>query len=66
MMAARLSPGPVSESSSSHLPPSEGSLMAKPVMFPLGRSSRATMPLGTGSNDDGSHPPSKFRAGDPP
>jgi hypothetical protein len=48
MAAARLSPGAISESSSSHLAPSVGS-MAKPVVFPLGRSSRATMPLATGS-----------------
>ena len=31
MMAARLSPGAISESSSSHLPPSEASKTAKPV-----------------------------------
>ena len=49
MIAARLSPGAISESNSSHLPPSEASKLAKPVMFPLGRSSRATMPLATGS-----------------
>ena len=49
MMAARLSPGAISESSSSHLPPSEASLLAKPVMFPPGRSSRGTMLLATGS-----------------
>ena len=49
MMAARLSPGAISESSSSHLPPIEGSKPAKPVMFPLGRSSRGTMPVATGS-----------------
>src|SRR5262249_16489818 len=49
MMAARLSPGAISESSSSHLPPSEASLVAKPVMFPPGRLSRGTMPLATGS-----------------
>jgi hypothetical protein len=42
MMAARLRPGAISESSSSHLPPSEASQLAKPVMFPFGRSSRAT------------------------
>ena len=48
-MAARLSPGAISESSSSHLPPSEASKRAKPVTFPLARSSRATMPLATGS-----------------
>jgi hypothetical protein len=34
LMAARLSPGAISESSSSHLPPSEPSKLAKPVMFP--------------------------------
>src|ERR1700730_6184812 len=49
MIAARFRPGAVSESSSSHLPPSVASKSAKPVMFPLGRSSRATMPLATGS-----------------
>ena len=49
MMAARLTPGAISESSSSHLPPSEGSKRAKPVMFPPGRLSRGTMPLATGS-----------------
>jgi hypothetical protein len=36
MIAARLSPGAISESSSSHLPPSEASKLAKPVMFPPG------------------------------
>jgi hypothetical protein len=49
MIAARLSPGAISESNSSHLPPSDGSKLAKPVTFPLGRSSRATRPLATGS-----------------
>ena len=49
MMAARLSPGAFSESSSSHLPPSEASKTAKPVMFPPGRSSRGTRPMATGS-----------------
>jgi hypothetical protein len=44
-----LSPGAISESSSSHLPPSEGSKKAKPVTFPLGRSSRGTILLATGS-----------------
>jgi hypothetical protein len=34
MIAARLSPGAISERSSSHLPPREASLVAKPVMFP--------------------------------
>ena len=48
MIATRLSPGVISESSSSHLPPSVGSKLAKPVMFPPGRSSRATMPAGDG------------------
>jgi hypothetical protein len=48
-MAARLSPGAISESSSSHLPPSEASKPAKPVMFPPGWLSRGTMPLATGS-----------------
>ena len=50
MIAARLSPGAISESNSSHLPPSVVSKMAKPVTFPPGRSSRATMPLATGSD----------------
>ena len=49
MIAARLRPGAISESSSSHLPPSEASRPAKPVAFPPGRSSRGTMPLATGS-----------------
>ena len=49
MIAARLSPGAISESSSSHLPPIEASRVAKPVTFPLGRSSRGTMPVATGS-----------------
>ena len=49
MIAARLSPGAISESNSSHLPPSEASPVAKPVTFPLGRLSRATIPLATGS-----------------
>src|SRR6516164_5736208 len=34
MMAARLSPGAISESSSSHLPPSEASKPPKPVDVP--------------------------------
>ena len=49
MAVARLSPGAISESSSSHLPPRVASKVSKPVTFPLGRSSRATMPLATGS-----------------
>src|SRR5262249_7224940 len=49
MIAARLSPGAISESSSSHLLPSVASKVAKPVTFPLGRSSRATMRWATGS-----------------
>jgi hypothetical protein len=49
MIAARFSPGAISESSSSHLPPNVASWVAKPVTFPPGRSSRATMPLATGS-----------------
>jgi hypothetical protein len=49
MMAAHLSPGAISESSSSHLPPSVASKTAKSVIFPLGRSSRGTMPVATGS-----------------
>ena len=49
MIAARLSPGAISESSSSHLPPNVASKLAKPVMFPPGWLSRATMPLATGS-----------------
>jgi len=49
MIATRLSPGAISESSSSHLPPSVGSKRAKPVAFPPGRSSRGTTALGTGS-----------------
>jgi len=38
MNAARFSPGAISESSSSHLPPSVGSKAAKPVVFPPGGS----------------------------
>jgi hypothetical protein len=49
MNATRLSPGAISESSSSYLPPSDASKSAKPVTFPLGRSNRATRPLATGS-----------------
>ena len=49
LMADRLSPGAISESSSSHLPPSEASKRAKPVMFPPGWLSRGTMPMATGS-----------------
>jgi hypothetical protein len=50
MIATRLNPGAISESSSSHLPASEASpTLAKPVMFPPGRSSRVTVPLATGS-----------------
>ena len=51
MNAARLSPGAISESSPSHLPPSEASTAANPVTFPPGRSSRGTMPLATGCGD---------------
>jgi len=49
MIAARLSPGAISESSSSRFPANEISEVAKPVMFPPGRSNRGTMPLATGS-----------------
>jgi hypothetical protein len=49
MIAARLSPGAISESSSSHLPPSVASKRPKPVMFPPGWLSRETMPVATGS-----------------
>ena len=49
MIAARLRPGAISESSSSHLPASVASKSAKPVTFPPGRSSRAMRPLATGS-----------------
>ena len=41
MIGARFSPGTISESSSSHLPPNVASLAAKPVTFPPGRSNRA-------------------------
>jgi hypothetical protein len=47
--AARLRPGTISESSSSHLPPSVASALAKPVMFPPGWLSVTTRPLATGS-----------------
>jgi hypothetical protein len=43
MIAARVRPGAISESNSSHLPPSVASKLAKPVMFPLGWSSRAAI-----------------------
>jgi hypothetical protein len=49
MIAARLSLGAISESNSTNLPPTEASQLAKPVTLPPGRSSRATMPLATGS-----------------
>src|SRR6516164_2718532 len=49
MIAARLRPGAISESSSSHLPPIEASQTAKPVVFPPGWLSAATRPLPTGS-----------------
>ena len=49
MIAARFKPGAISKSSSSHLPPTEASYPAKPVVFPPGRLSDATMPLATGS-----------------
>jgi hypothetical protein len=49
MIAARLSRGAISESNSSHLPPSEASKLMKPVVFPPGRLTRSTMPLATGS-----------------
>jgi hypothetical protein len=49
MIAARLSPGAISESNSSHLPPIEPSKLAKPVMFPPGWLSPGTMLLVTGS-----------------
>jgi hypothetical protein len=49
MIAARLRPDAISETSSSHLPPSEASKLGKPVMFPPGRPSRVTRPLATGS-----------------
>jgi hypothetical protein len=45
MIAARLSPGAISESSSIHFPPNEASKLAKPVMFPLGRSSYTGSPV---------------------
>jgi hypothetical protein len=44
MMAARFRPDAISESNSTHLPPIVASVVAKPVTFPLGRSSRGTMP----------------------
>jgi hypothetical protein len=56
MSAARLSPGAISDSNSSHLPPSVGSKRAKPVMFPPGRLSRGTMPLATGLVRERSYP----------
>jgi hypothetical protein len=47
MIAARLSPGAISESSTGYLPPSEASKLAKPVMFPPGGLSRSTMVVAT-------------------
>jgi hypothetical protein len=47
--ATRLSPGAISESNSTHLPPIVASKLAKPVMFPPGRSSRSKMRWTTGS-----------------
>jgi len=56
-IAARLSPGAISESNSSHLPPSEASPVAKPVTFPLGRLSRAAGDgVGDGRKDDRDRP----------
>ena len=49
MIPARLSPGAISKSNSSHLPPSVASKLVNPVMFPPGWLSRGTMPLATGS-----------------
>ena len=49
MIATRFRPGAISESSSSHLPPSVASKTAKPVTFPPGSLSPGTMPLATGS-----------------
>src|SRR6266436_4115895 len=49
MVAVLLSPAATSESNSSHLPANVASSVAKPVTFPPGRSSRATMPVATGS-----------------
>ena len=48
MIAARLSPGVISESSSSHLPAIEASKPPKPVMFTPGWLRRGTIPLATG------------------
>ena len=41
--------GTVSFSSSTHLPPSEPSIVEKPVALPPGRAKLATKPLPTGS-----------------
>jgi hypothetical protein len=50
MIAARLSPGAISESSSSHLPANVASdIWPKPVMLSRGWLSRGTIPLATGS-----------------
>jgi hypothetical protein len=49
MIATHLSPGAISDSKSSHLPPSVASRRAKPVIFPPGRLSDATRSVATGS-----------------
>src|SRR5262249_36015432 len=48
-IATRLTRGAISLSSSSHLPPSESSVVEKPVTLPPGRGKLATNPLPTGS-----------------
>src|SRR5262245_63207030 len=49
MARARLTSGATSLSRSSHLPPIDGSWLAKPVMLPPGRAKLSTKPLPTGS-----------------
>src|ERR1700730_6062663 len=49
MIAARLTPGAISVSSSSHLPAIVASWLLKPVRFPTGRARLATKPSLTGS-----------------
>ena len=49
MTAARLTPGAISVSNSSHLPAIDASRLMKPVIFPPGRGRPATKPAPTGS-----------------
>jgi hypothetical protein len=48
MIVARLTPGAISVSNCSHLPPFPASILTKPVRFPPGRGTLATKPAPTG------------------